>query len=78
MITFLVTFGIILFLVFIMAIGVMMGRKPIAGRCGGHEALRGECAAGCRNPCVKRRVARAGAKLKALYASSGTEKNPPE
>jgi len=54
---FFITFGLIVFLVFIMAIGVMMGRKPIAGSCGGYDALKIECAAGCKNPCLKRRVA---------------------
>ncbi|MDR0234524.1 MAG: (Na+)-NQR maturation NqrM [Zoogloeaceae bacterium] len=57
MVLFLVTFGVIAFLVLIMAIGVMFGRKPIAGSCGGYDALGVECAAGCKNPCLKRRVA---------------------
>ena len=51
---FLVTFGIIVLLVLIMAVGVMFGRKPIAGSCGGYKALDAECAAGCKNPCDKR------------------------
>lgn len=52
--TFLVTFGIIAFLVLIMTIGVMFGRKPIAGSCGGYKALNLDCAAGCKEPCEKR------------------------
>jgi hypothetical protein len=60
---FLVTFGIIVFLVFIMAIGVMLGRKPIVGSCGGYEALHVECVAGCKKPCLKRRFANAKAKI---------------
>lgn len=54
MITFLVTLGIILLLVLIMAIGVIFGRKPIAGSCGGYNSLEIECAAGCKRPCKKR------------------------
>lgn len=52
--TFLVTFGIIVVLVLLMAIGVMFGRKPIAGSCGGYEVLKLKCAAGCKDPCEKR------------------------
>lgn len=54
---FFVTFGIIVFLIFIMAIGVMLGQKPIAGSCGGYAALKVECAARCRTPCLRRRAA---------------------
>ena len=50
----LVTFGIIVLLVLLMAVGVIFGRKPIAGSCGGYKALDIECAAGCKNPCEKR------------------------
>ncbi|MDR0528841.1 MAG: (Na+)-NQR maturation NqrM [Zoogloeaceae bacterium] len=53
---FLITFGVIVFLVFLMALGVLAGRKPIAGSCGGYAALGAECAAGCARPCWKRRV----------------------
>jgi len=37
-----------------MAIGVMFGRKPIAGSCGGLGAVGGECEFGCKKPCSKR------------------------
>lgn len=50
----LVTFAIIALLVLLMAVGVIFGRKPIAGSCGGYKALDVECAAGCKNPCDKR------------------------
>ncbi|MDR2365557.1 MAG: (Na+)-NQR maturation NqrM [Zoogloeaceae bacterium] len=59
---FFVTFGVIVFLVLIMAIGVLCGRKPIAGSCGGYEALNVECAAGCKTPCAKRQAALARAR----------------
>lgn len=51
---FLVTFGVIVLLVLLMAIGVIFGRKPIAGSCGGYKEIDVECAAGCKNPCDKR------------------------
>jgi len=42
---YLVTLCIMLLIVAAMAVGVMMGRKPIAGSCGGLNAvgLNGEC-----------------------------------
>jgi uncharacterized protein len=51
---FLVTFGVIVLLVLLMAVGVLFGRKPIAGSCGGYKAIDVECAAGCKDPCEKR------------------------
>jgi len=44
---FLTVFGVFSFLVAIMAIGVMMGRRPISGSCGGIGRVNdedGECA----------------------------------
>ncbi len=44
---FLTAFGVFIFLVGIMAIGVMLGRRPISGSCGGIGRMRGgegECA----------------------------------
>jgi len=70
--TFLVTFGIIVFLVLIMAIGVMFGRKPIAGSCGGYKVLDVECAAGCKEPCEKR-LARMQAKAEAEALKAQTK-----
>lgn len=54
--TFLVTFGVIALLVLLMAVGVLFGRKPIAGSCGGYTALEVDCAAGCKKPCAKRKA----------------------
>jgi uncharacterized protein len=48
------TFGIVALLVLLMAVGVIFGRKPMAGSCGGYKALDIECAAGCKKPCDKR------------------------
>ena len=44
---FLTVFGVFSFLVAIMAVGVMMGRRPISGSCGGIGRVNGdegECA----------------------------------
>jgi hypothetical protein len=51
---FLITFGVIVLLVLLMAVGVLFGRKPIAGSCGGYKAIDVKCAAGCKDPCEKR------------------------
>ena len=48
------TFGIVALLVLLMAVGVIFGRKPMAGSCGGYKALNLECAVGCEKPCEKR------------------------
>jgi uncharacterized protein len=53
---FLLSFGIVTLLVLLMAIGVLFGRKPIAGSCGGYKALNAECAIGCKHPCEQRKV----------------------
>lgn len=53
---FLLAFGIITLLVLLMAIGVLFGRKPIAGSCGGYKALNAECAIGCKHPCEQRKA----------------------
>ena len=37
--TILVAFGVMLFIVAAMAVGVLKGRKPIAGTCGGMNAI---------------------------------------
>ncbi|TNC87072.1 (Na+)-NQR maturation NqrM [Thalassolituus sp.] len=42
--TILVAFGVMLFIVAAMAIGVIMGRKPISGSCGGMSAIGMETA----------------------------------
>lgn len=69
---FLVTFGIIVLLVLLMAIGVIFGRKPIAGSCGGYKAIDVECAAGCKNPCDKR-LARMQAQAEAQASAQAKE-----
>ena len=52
----LLAFGIVTLLVLLMAIGVLFGRKPIAGSCGGYKALNAECAIGCKKPCEQRKA----------------------
>ena len=72
---FLVTFGIIILLVLLMAVGVIFGRKPIAGSCGGYKALDVECAAGCKNPYEKRQARmKAKAEAEALAKTQAEEK----
>jgi hypothetical protein len=58
---FLVTFGVMALAVFGMAIGVVFGRAPIAGSCGGLNSVddSGECQS-CSRPCsTSRRKKRA-------------------
>ncbi|HRQ57354.1 MAG TPA: (Na+)-NQR maturation NqrM [Azoarcus taiwanensis] len=51
---FLVTFFVMALAIVGMAIGVIAGRKPIAGSCGGMNKMGIECQAGCDKPCPKR------------------------
>lgn len=52
--TFLITLVVVGVVIAAMAIGVMFGRKPIAGSCGGLAAMGDECEFGCKKPCAKR------------------------
>ena len=61
--TFLITLLVVGIVIAAMAIGVMFGRKPIAGSCGGIGATGGDCEFGCKNPCSKRQ-----ARMKAAQA----------
>ena len=57
---FLVTFGVMLLAVAGMAIGVIFGRTPIAGSCGGLNAVNGSSACqSCSRPCSSKRNAMA-------------------
>jgi len=51
---FLATFIVIGISILIMAVGVMVRRRPISGSCGGLERFDLECDAGCGKPCQKR------------------------
>jgi hypothetical protein len=51
---FLVTFLVMGIAILAMAVGVLVGRRPIHGSCGGLERLGLECDAGCDKPCPKR------------------------
>lgn len=51
---FLVTFLVMGIAVLAMAVGVLVGRRPIGGSCGGLERLGLECDAGCDKPCPER------------------------
>ena len=54
MIIFLVTFLVMGIAILAMAVGVLVGRRPIGGSCGGLERLGLECDAGCDKPCPER------------------------
>lgn len=56
MLTFLLTLVIISLAVLGMAAGVLLGRSPIAGSCGGMGRLGIECGV-CEKPCAKKRRA---------------------
>jgi uncharacterized protein len=51
---FIVTFFAMALAVAGMAVGVIAGRKPIGGSCGGLGNVGLECDAGCNKPCPKR------------------------
>ena len=51
---FLVTFHVRVIDILAMAVGVLLGRRPIGGSCGGLERLGLECDAGCDKPCPER------------------------
>ena len=50
--TFAITLLVVVIVVAIMAIGVLFGRKPITGSCGGLAVLGLKC--DCENPCTKK------------------------
>lgn len=51
---FLVTFLVMAIAILAMAVGVLLGCRPIGGSCGGLERLGLECDAGCDKPCPER------------------------
>ena len=51
---FLVTFLVMGIAILAMAVGVLVGRRPIGGSCGGLERLGLECDTGCDKPCPER------------------------
>lgn len=48
---FLIIFVIFILVMLVMAVGVIFGRKPIAGSCGGLGAVGVERACGCKDVC---------------------------
>ena len=51
---FLVPFLVMVIAILATAVGVLVGRRPIGGSCGGLERLGLECDAGCDKPCPER------------------------
>ena len=49
MATFLLSFLLILLALAGLGLGVLRGRRPLAGSCGGLACIRGVACAGCRN-----------------------------
>ncbi len=49
--TFFVTFLVVALAFLGLAAGVLLGRKPIAGSCGG----KGDSVCSCKDPCAKRK-----------------------
>ncbi|WP_102525524.1 (Na+)-NQR maturation NqrM [Vibrio tapetis] len=56
MATLLVTFGVFLLVIVLMAIGVLMGRKSIAGSCGGLNNVGIEKECNCEVTCDSHRL----------------------
>ncbi len=52
MTTYFLSFLLVVFAVLAMAAGVLLGRKPIAGSCGGVKGEDSSC--GCKDPCARR------------------------
>ncbi|MDR1227723.1 MAG: (Na+)-NQR maturation NqrM [Azoarcus sp.] len=73
--TFIVTLLVILAVVAIMAIGVIFGRRPITGSCGGLALLGLEC--DCENPCP-RKLARMRARAEAGGSPAESERSAGE
>lgn len=48
--TFILTFAIILLAIFGLALGVIFGRPPIKGSCGGVSCIKGGDCGACRAP----------------------------
>lgn len=74
MVVFVITFVVMLFLVGAMAVGVLMGREPIKGSCGGMTALGMDTAcdicAGDEQVCEEQNKLVALAKTKLAYDAS--------
>lgn len=70
--TFLLAFLVMLLAVGGLAAGVLMGRKPLRGSCGGLSSMGLECSAGCENPCAKRQQ-----RLDAEKTAAASEQAPP-
>lgn len=51
---FLATFIVMGIAILAMAVGVLVGRRPIGSSCGGLERIGLECDAGCDKPCPER------------------------
>jgi len=65
--TFLITLLVVGLVIAAMAIGVMFGRKPIAGSCGGMGSMGMDCEFGCKKPCSRRQARMQVAQIEQQY-----------
>ncbi|MER2554101.1 MAG: (Na+)-NQR maturation NqrM [Thauera sp.] len=65
--TFLITLLVVGLVIAAMAIGVMFGRKPIAGSCGGMGSMGMDCEFGCKKPCSRRQARMQAAQIEQQY-----------
>ena len=56
MLTFIVVFLVMAITILIMAVGVIFGREPIKGSCGGLNNVGVERACGCKDVCEKQEM----------------------
>ncbi|MFM2482240.1 (Na+)-NQR maturation NqrM [Celerinatantimonas sp. YJH-8] len=71
---FLITFGVFLFVIAIMAVGYVFQRKTIAGSCGGIASLGLKKVCDCPEPCDRRKALMAKAERRKRRAEM-IEKN---
>ncbi len=56
MITLLITFGLFLIIILLMAIGVVLNKKTIKGSCGGLNTVGIEKVCNCEEPCDEHKL----------------------
>ena len=68
---FLLTLAVFFIAIFLMAVGILLGRKPMRSGChAAREDMGIECAAGCESPCFKRRARQLRQKIRFFKKST--------